>query len=114
VNLFQWLTLPALGGLFLWEAVGFTRGRGSRGFRLVRGLVWLAAALAIAYPQITSDLATAVGISRGTDLVLYVFVLAFLGMTFYFYARCLRLQRDLTQVVRHLAVREARRGDGAP
>jgi len=56
------------------------------------------------------QIATAVGIQRGTDLLLYVFVLGFLALTFYVYSRYVKLQRELTEVVRHVAVREARRG----
>ena len=69
----------------------------------------MTAAAAIYNPHLTSMAAGAVGITRGTDLVLYVFVLAFLAVSFTFYARSLRLERQLTDVIRHVAIQEARK-----
>jgi hypothetical protein len=113
MNLFQWLSITFLAGLLAWEITWFARGRVLRGPWIVRCCVWLTAALLIAYPQLAQDVATAVGINRGTDLLLYVFVLGFLALAFYVYSRYVKLQRELTEVVRHVAVREARRGSGA-
>ena len=66
------------------------------------------APLAIGRPQWTNDLARALGIGRGADLVLYGVALAFLAACFYFYQKTRRLEADLTGVVRHLALREER------
>ena len=109
MTLFQDLALSALGALLLGEILTF--GRGGRGFKLIRCAGWLGAALAIAFPDVVSEIGALVGIGRGADLVMYLFILAFLGVTFYFYSRYVRLQRQLTEVVRHLALREARRGE---
>lgn len=114
MTLFQWLALIFLGGLLVREITWFARGRVLRAPWAVRCLVWISAALAIAFPDVTQQLATFVGITRGTDLVLYVFVLAFLGTAFYFYSRYVRMERQLTQIVRHLALREARQGPDLP
>jgi len=109
--LFQWLAVPTLGALLLWDVLGLLRGRGNRGLRVVRALVWAGAATAIAHPEGVQWVGAGLGIGRGADLVLYLAVLAFLGASFYFYSRYVRLQRQLTEVVRHVALREARRGD---
>jgi hypothetical protein len=110
MNTFQWVTISGLGLLFLWEVLGIWRGLGSRAFWLFRCLVWLAAAITIAWPDLVQEIATAIGIGRGADVVLYAFALAFLGVSFYFYSRYIRLQRQLTLVVRFLAIQQARRG----
>ncbi len=108
MNLFQWFTLPMLGLLLLLDGYGLLMGRPTfRRDRLVRWFVWGAAFAAICNPNMTSSVAQAIGIQRGTDLVLYLFVLAFMGTSFYFYSQNIRLQRQLTDVVRHLAIREA-------
>jgi hypothetical protein len=107
---FQYLTLPLLSGLFLRELVGLWQGRPGRGSRGLRALVWLLASVAIAWPDLTHRVAHLLGIQRGADLVLYLFALAFLGVTFYFYSRLVRLQRQLTQLVRSLALQEPQRG----
>ncbi len=114
MNLFQWIILPLLGLLFLWEVRNALFRRPSlRMDRLIRCAVWAAAFVAVADPNLTVRVANFVGINRGTDLVLYAFVLAFLGTSFYFYSRTLRLERQVTDLVRHLAIAEARRGPAA-
>jgi hypothetical protein len=75
-----------------------------------RGALLAAAAVAIVEPSLVQWLAVLLGVGRGADAVLYLVALAFLLVSFYFYARYVRLQRQLTQVVRHLALQEARRG----
>ncbi len=110
MNLFQLLTLSVLGAALVAELIGLVRKPAGRRLRLVRSAVWLSAAGAIVYPALLQTFANQIGIGRGADLVLYLFVLAFLGVTFYFYSRYLRLQGQLTDVVRHLAIQNARRG----
>jgi hypothetical protein len=111
MNLFAWVTLPVLGLLLLWELARLVRGPVSWGAWLVRVGTWATAAVAIAVPGLVQDVASALGIGRGTDVVLYFFVLAAPATAFYFYSRTVRLQRQLTQVVRHIALQEARRGE---
>jgi hypothetical protein len=110
MNPFQWMTLPILALLSVRDGAAlFFRQPRFRRDRFVRGLVWIAAFVAIANPELTSQVARAIGIQRGTDLVLYVFVLAFLGTALYFYGQNLRIQRQITDVVRHIAIQEARK-----
>jgi hypothetical protein len=111
MNLFQWLALPAILVVLLAEFVGLVRHQGSRRMRLFRCVIWTMAAVGIADPNLLQATATRVGIGRGADLVLYLFVLAFLGVSFYFYSRYVRLQRQLTDVVRYLAIQNARRSE---
>ena len=113
MNLFQWITLSALGLLLVRDGVGLLfRAPSFRRDRLVRWVVWGAAFAAIYNPALTSEAANAIGIQRGTDLVLYLFVLAFLGTAFYLYAQYTRVHRQLTDVVRHIAIQEAARQPG--
>lgn len=107
---FQWIAVSCLSVLLIWEFAVFWRGRTSKQISLLRSLVWIAAAVTIVDPNIVQRLAVSIGIGRGADVILYLFVLAFLASSFYFYSRYVRLQRQMTQLVRHLAIREARRG----
>jgi hypothetical protein len=108
MNLFQWITIPVLVVLFLLELrrVLFLAPRFQLD-RTLRALVWAGAALAIYDPDLTSILANAVGIQRGADLVVYVFILVAVAVAFYLYSSNVRLERQLTEVVRHLAIRNA-------
>lgn len=107
--LFQQIALPVLGLLMVRELVRRLRGRDSGLVNLLRFFLWLAAFVAITWPNMLTSIASTIGIRRGADLVLYVLALAFLGTSFYFYSRYVRLERQLTQVVRQLAIQGARR-----
>ncbi len=71
------------------------------------GMLWIAAAVAIARPELTAIVARALGIGRGTDLVLYVAILAMVFGFFAIYVRLRRIESDLTKIVRELAIRGA-------
>jgi len=112
---FQWATIPPLLLLALLDGSRVMIGHPSfRRDRLLRFVVWLAAAVAIYNPGLPSWVANQLGIDRGADLVLYAFALAFLAVSFHFYAQGVKLQRQLTQVVRHVAISEAEKGGGTP
>lgn len=105
--LFQWLSLPVLALAFLVDFARIFRVPGWRRFYLFRAALWAAAAAAIADPALTSHVANAIGIGRGADLVFYLFVLAFVVVSLFFYAALNRLQRQITDLVRILAIRNA-------
>jgi len=109
MNLFQWIALSLLGLLFLLDLRRLLSRPGLRVDRVVRCLTWLAAGVAIYDPELTAVVASALGIASGAHLVLYVFVLAFLGVTFHLYARSVRLERQVTELARHIAILEVRR-----
>jgi hypothetical protein len=111
---FQILAVVILGGLLLRDLWRWSRSGTSAAVRVLRCAVWVAAAVAISVPNIVQKVAELVGIGRGADVVLYLFVLAFLWSSFYFYSRCLRLEREITELTRHIAIRDAERSAGSP
>jgi hypothetical protein len=115
VTLFQWITIPVLGLLAVLDGYRVLFAHPPfRKDRVVRFAVWLLAAAAVYNPDLTSVIANRLGIQRGTDLVLYGFVLAFLVVSFVFYSRSVRVERQLTDVVRHIALSEAKHGPSEP
>jgi hypothetical protein len=108
LNLFQWLALTVILCLLIVELVGAVRGRVFRTFWVVRVVIWISTGIAIYQPDLVTRLARAIGIQRGADLVLYFTVLAFFATSLFLYARCLRLQQQITRIVRHLALEEVR------
>jgi hypothetical protein len=112
VKAFQIVALSVLGAVLVWELAA-RRRTGSRGFWLFRCLVWAATAAAIADPNLVQRVARLAGIGRGADVVFYLFVLLFLAASFYFYGQKVRLQQQITELVRHLALQEPRRGTDA-
>jgi hypothetical protein len=70
--------------------------------------VWTIAAFCFSYPEATSSLATYVGVTRGSDLVLYTLALLFIWAHFQQYSRYKATQKVLTDLVREVAIRDAR------
>lgn len=110
MNTFQYLTLPVLCLLMAQELWGVTAGPNSRKGHLSRLAIWMTAFLAIAIPNSTSWLARWMGIGRGTDLVIYCFMLATLASLFHVYSRCFALQQQLVELARRDALENAVRG----
>lgn len=66
-----------LFGLMLLRAGGSARTQAIRTLAL---MLFLAAAItAVIFPTIVNDLAVSVGIGRGADLLLYAFIIVFIG-----------------------------------
>lgn len=65
--------------------------------------------LTIVFPDITTEVADSVGVGRGTDLVLYVFVVVFVGNSIFTAAKFRHHERDITKLARALAIRDAPR-----
>lgn len=103
---FQWLSVSGLGIALVRELVALGRREGS----WTRCVIFVAAMVAIIFPDGVQTIAESIGIRRGADLVLYIFALAFIAASFYFYSRNVRLQRQVTLLVRHLTIRDAQRG----
>jgi hypothetical protein len=73
-------------------------------------LLWIAAIVAIARPQLTVTLAHALGIARGADLVFYLAILGMLIGFFAIFVRMRRFETEITRVVRELALRAPAEG----
>lgn len=80
--------------------------RGTAPKRVVAaGLVlWAFGAIATIWPDTIADLAHALGVGRGPDLLLYMTTISLAVACFYMYARFRRVERQLTLLVRRLAM----------
>ena len=113
MTLFQILALIVVGCLFVVTVIAMLTGRVARRDGILWSIAWLAAGAAITWPGVTAVVARVLGIGRGTDLVMYCAVVMMLVGFLMVYVRLRRLQRDMTLLVRHLAIREAVPGDDA-
>jgi small membrane protein len=104
VNLFQSLAIPLLLVIIVAEWVRVLRHGLPWAGPLFRTIIWLAATGFILFPDSLTHLANTLGIGRGADILLYGLTLAFLFMSFLLYARIVQLRRQMTQIVRHLAL----------
>lgn len=92
------------------------RSRGARSQALRRlGLLMFAAfaVVSILFPNLWNRMAAVAGVRRGTDLVLYSLVVAFLSFTVTTYLRFRDFEARYTRLARRLALDEARSGSGA-
>ena len=105
--LFQIITLPLITSFFICSVVKFVRGEQPRNIVLLTVVIWLLAGFAILRPNTTIQLAKLMGIGRGTDLILYFTVITSLILSFYFYKKLLEMESPITEIVRHLAIRDA-------
>ncbi|MFQ5495451.1 MAG: DUF2304 family protein [Phycisphaerae bacterium] len=111
MNWFQVIALVVVAGLLVLSVAALARGRAGRKETVGWCAVWLLAGAAILDPQLTTQVARALGIQRGADLLLYTAVVVMLIGFLMIYLRMRRLRRDLTLVVRHLAIRDAESGE---
>jgi len=99
-------------GLALAATISF-RLRRQASFRVAFAwsLLWIGAAIAIAWPQITVRVAHFLGIARGADLVFYLAILGMFVGFFAVYVRFRRMESEMTRIVRELALRNPKEPD---
>lgn len=105
MNAFQILVLALLALLMLLTVRGVFRGQMRKRIAVFWTLVWGGSAAVLVWPNSTVRVARALGIGRGADLLLYCSVLVMLVGFFYVYIRFRRMDRQLTLLVRELAMR---------
>ena len=109
---FQWISLAGIAVLLVIEVLYGLRRAQRRLPWLIRCVIWVAAAVAIAQPDLTSRIALLVGIQRGADFVSYLAILAFLWVAFHGYSRYVQMEQQITVLVRRLATLEAEQAAG--
>ena len=109
MNSFQLLILGVLAFLLLLNLISLMKGWTTRRESLLAALVCLATTIATAWPQTTVRAANALGIGRGADLVFYCAVVVMMIGFWMVYIRLRHLRREITLLVRHMAIAEAER-----
>ena len=105
--MFQQVLLVIAALLFLGTIWALVKGWMGRKEGVIWATVWLVAAIAILWPGLTSRVAQVLGIGRGADLVFYSAVVIMLIGFWMIYIRLRRVRRDITLLVRELAILEA-------
>jgi len=88
-------------------ALRFRQGRIGTPAFLFWIFLWVSAAVVVVYPDSTSVVARFLGIGRGADLVLYLGAILILYLIFRLFMRMEQLDRNITTIVRSMALREA-------
>jgi hypothetical protein len=113
MNTFQILGLSLAGLFIVLIVLGMARGKLARRAGLGWLALWVAAAVFLANPEWTAVAARKVGNTRGADLIFYCAILATLVSFFLVYVRLRRVESNLTEIVRQLAIRDAERAGEA-
>ncbi|MFO0903147.1 MAG: DUF2304 domain-containing protein [Pirellulales bacterium] len=111
---FQWIAFAVLSAALVRELLVWTYGRQRRLVVVGRAALLAAAGWFVAFPDQSTVVAKWAGIGRGADLVMYVYVFFSLGALFLLYARCVRLERQVTAIVRWEALHAAECPEKAP
>lgn len=82
-------------------------------YRLLAVVLLSGAVVLVLFPELTTRVAHLLGVGRGTDLVLYVALIAGLHVALLLYVRTRELERKLTEQARAIAIRNAH-GDSHP
>ena len=99
----------------LFVAARILRSRGDRTQAVRRlGLLLFAAfaVVSILFPTVWNQIARIVGVGRGTDMVLYALVVAFLSFTVTTYLRFRDFEIRYTKLARRIALDEAEPPEG--
>jgi hypothetical protein len=97
-------------GLAVPAAILLLPSKGARGLairRLTLLLVLIAGIVAILFPSLADATARLVGVGRGADLLLYGLIIVFIGYALSTSAHLRRLDRQISELTRELALAEA-------
>lgn len=81
--------------------------------RVAGGCVLVVGAISVVFPSLVTSMANFVGVGRGTDLVLYIFLVVSLFVWVGMYRRIHELERRLLKLSRRYAVDSATQGTAA-
>lgn len=110
MRLFQLLALPFIAAMLFVSARNLFLVRARLIASMFWVLLWLATFIAVVDPDKTTEVARALGIYRGADLLVYSAVLAFIVGFYLVYLRLRQLSREITLLTRELALRDASAG----
>ena len=108
------LLIGAILGVLVWAFRRRGRVAMRAGIKLSAIALALVGVAAVADPGLTQDLANLVGVTRGTDLMLYALVVVFAFTQAGTYFRFKELELRFARAVRSQAIAEAIERDGPP
>ncbi|MEM7166633.1 MAG: DUF2304 domain-containing protein [Planctomycetota bacterium] len=110
LNLFQQVVVPIMGFLTVATIVAGVRSWLNKREAVLLTLLWLAIGVSILLPDLTQRVARMLGIDRGTNLVVYLTFLIVVVGFFFVYRGMTNMKREITLLVRHVAIRDANQG----
>ena len=109
MNLFQWVFITFCFVQFVTSVSRFRRSRSTVALLFAAG--WVAAIILLLNPMLATEVAEKIGIGRGADFVLYTLSFIFLWSHYQHFVRYRRVEEDLTELVRELALSQPAKTD---
>ena len=72
--------------------------------------IWVAAIIAIFYPEETTRLARLLGIGRGVDVILYVSIAILFYLVFRLHVYLEDIRTQISSLIREIAIKEVKKG----
>lgn len=69
-------------------------------------MIWFGVIFVALFPDFADLLAHVVGVGRGADMIVYLSLSVLFYLVFKIVGRLYRMERDITKLVRHVAIRE--------
>ena len=114
MSLIKPILVAGILGVLFWAFRHRSRVGIRAGIKVLAIALTASAIAAVIYPNITQQLANLVGVTRGTDLVLYTLVIVFGFAQAGTYFRFRALEIRMARLVRMKAIQDAVRADGMP
>lgn len=108
---FQFILIAALIGIAVYLVRSTPSARHLAIRRLLVMLALIAGVVVVVAPGLLTQVASLVGIGRGSDLLFYIFIVVALLYVVNEYKRSIQLARANTQLAREIALTEARLDD---
>jgi hypothetical protein len=112
MSLFQLIAIPVIVVMLAVSIRNLFKAPARIAATLFWVVLWLATLFAVIYPDTTSQLARALGIHRGADLLVYSAVITFIAGFYVVSLRLRQMSREITLLTREVALLEAERAKG--
>ncbi|MBP8067603.1 MAG: DUF2304 domain-containing protein [Pedobacter sp.] len=80
--------------------------------KLTMIVISLLGILFILFPSLSNKLAQYVGVGRGADLIIYLFMVFSFLYGIFIYAKLRKIQQDQTEIVKNIAIQQAKDNRG--
>lgn len=72
--------------------------------------IWLAVILLVVFPSTLGHLANITGVGRGVDVIIYLSIIVLFYMVYRNYIKMENMEREITKLVREIAIIEREKG----
>jgi small membrane protein len=76
-------------------------------YRTVLALIASMGIFFIIFPELMTFFANKVSVGRGTDLLIYIFIIMFFVVSMLMYSKMRKIEATQTSIIRHLAIQNA-------